>query len=310
MMGCNRIRERAHSLPLSLHRLREISLLNTTEAQFIQRNSRATQAEPSAILVRGLTKRFAPGAAPALDAVDLEVPAGAIHGVLGLSGAGKSTLLRCIARLETPDAGEIVIAGRDWTHLSPAALRRERGKMGIVFQQLHLLSSRTITANVSLPLEFNGSPRAAIAPRVHELLDWFGISEKARDYPAQLSGGQRQRVALARALATNPRVLLADEPTSALDPETRASVLNTLRSIREQFGITILMITHDLHSAAAICDTITVLDAGRVAEFGLARQILESPATEITRRLMAHSGSRESGRPVLHRTHFEEIGQP
>jgi D-methionine transport system ATP-binding protein len=117
-------------------------------------------------------------------------------------------------------------------------------------------------------------------------------------------------VALARALASHPRVLLADEPTSALDPETRASVLNTLRSIREQFGVTILIITHDLHSAAAICDTITVLDAGRVAESGTARQILESPATEITRRLMAHGASPEGRTATLHRTHFEEIGQP
>jgi D-methionine transport system ATP-binding protein len=143
-----------------------------------------------------------------------------------------------------------------------------------------------------------------------ELLDWFGISDKAKTYPGQLSGGQRQRVALARALASNPRVLLADEPTSALDAETRASVLNTLRSIREQFGVTILIITHDLHSAATICDTITVLDAGRVAESGTARQILESPATEITRRLMAHAASPAHGTATLHRTHFEEIGQP
>jgi D-methionine transport system ATP-binding protein len=260
--------------------------------------------------VRAVTKRFAPGALPALDEVSLHVPEGEIHGVLGLSGAGKTTLLRCIAHLEMPDSGKILIAGSDWTSLAAAELRHERGKMGIVFQQLHLLSSRTVSANVSLPLELNGTPRTAITPRVIELLDWFGISDKANMYPAQLSGGQRQRVALARALASNPRVLLADEPTSALDPETRASVLNTLRSIREQFGVTILIITHDLHSAATICDAITVLDAGRVAESGTARQILESPATEITRRLLAHAASPENRTATLHRTHFEEIGQP
>jgi D-methionine transport system ATP-binding protein len=264
----------------------------------------------SAILVRGLTKRFTPGATAALDGVNLEVPEGAIHGVLGLSGAGKSTLLRCIARLEKPDAGEIVVAGIDWTHLTAAELRRERGKMGIVFQQLHLLSSRTAAANVALPLELSGTPHSAIKPRVAELLEWFGISDKAAEYPAQLSGGQRQRVALARALATNPRVLLADEPTSALDPETRASVLNTLRGIRDQLGISILIITHDLHSAAAICDTLTVLDAGRVAESGPARELLDRPATEITRRLLAHRGSPESFSPIIHHTHYEEIGQP
>jgi D-methionine transport system ATP-binding protein len=268
------------------------------------------QTEPPAIFVRGLTKRFALNVPPALKDVDLDVPAGAIHGVLGLSGAGKSTLLRCIARLEKPDTGKIVIAGSDWTDLGAAELRRERGRMGIIFQQLHLLSSRTAAANIALPLELNNTSRLRIGRRVAELLEWFGIADKAKDYPAQLSGGQRQRVALARALATNPRVLLADEPTSALDPETRASVLNSLRSIREQFGVTILIITHDLRSAALICDTLTVLDTGRVAESGSARQILEHPTTDITRRLLAHTGSPQTTSPIIHSTHFEEIGQP
>lgn len=230
--------------------------------------------------------------------------------MLGLSGAGKSTLLRCIARLEKPDEGEIIVAGSDWTRLSTAALRHERGKMGVVFQQLHLLSSRTVTANISLPLELNGTPRAQIAPRVKELLEWFGIADKAKTYPAQLSGGQQQRVALARALATNPQVLLADEPTSALDPETRSSVLNTLRNIRDQLGVTILIITHDLYSAAAVCDTITVLEAGRVAESGPAQLLLESPTTEITRRLLANTESPRHTRPSPRHAHYEEVGQP
>ena len=267
-------------------------------------------SEPPLIDVRGITKRFAPGTSLALDSVSLQVPAGEIHGVLGLSGAGKTTLLRCIARLEMPDSGKVLIAGSDWTSLNAAALRRERNKMGIVFQQLHLLSSRTVSENVALPLELKGTSRKETTTRVSELLSWFGIADKAKSYPAKLSGGQRQRVALARALATNPRVLLADEPTSALDAETRASVLKTLVSIREQFGVTILIITHDLH-AAAICDTITVLDAGRVAESGSSRQILDSPATEITRRLMAHADSPgANATTTFRRTLFEEIGQP
>jgi len=227
-----------------------------------------------------------------------------------MSGAGKSTLLRCIARLEKPDAGVITVAGSDWTRLTEAELRRERGKMGIVFQQLYLLSSRTVAANVAFPLELHGAPRTAIVPRVKELLEWFGIADKAADYPAQLSGGQRQRAALARALATEPSVLLADEPTSALDPETRASVLNTLRGIRDQLGITILIITHDLRSAAGICDSVTVLDAGRVVETGSAAQVLHRPTTEVTRRMLAHTGSPSLTRSPAHHTHFEEIGQP
>ena len=267
-------------------------------------------AAPPAILVRGLTKRFASQSAPALDAVDLEVPVGAIHGVLGLSGAGKSTLLRCIARLEQPDAGEIIVAGSDWTRLTSSQLRRERGRLGIDFQQLHLLSSRTVAANVALPLELSGTSRAAIAARVAELLEWFGIADKAAQYPAQLSGGQRQRVALARALATSPRVLLADEPTSALDPETRTSVLNTLRRIREQLGVTILIITHDLYSAATICDTLTVLDAGRVVESGSAVQVLNHPSTEITRRLLAHTNSPVTAPSIVSHTDYDVLGQP
>lgn len=257
-----------------------------TATNYQAKNDQVTAA---AISVRGLTKRFSQIGKPALDGVDLEVPEGKIHGVLGLSGAGKSTLLRCIALLEKPDRGEIYIASRDWAQLRASELRQERAKMGIIFQQLHLLSSRTVAANVALPLELHGAPRAAIHARVEELLDWFGIAEKSKDYPMQLSGGQRQRVALARALATSPRVLLADEPTSALDPETRATVLNTLSRIRDQLGVTILMITHDLQSAGSICDSLTVLDAGRVVETGPAQALLAHPSSEVTRRLLAGS---------------------
>jgi D-methionine transport system ATP-binding protein len=246
-------------------------------------------AHQAAIVVRGLTKRFSLRGPAALDGVDLEVQQGAIHGVLGLSGAGKSTLLRCIALLERPDRGEVQIAGRDWAKLSAHDLRRERVNMGIVFQQLHLLSSRTAAANIALPLELHGISRAAINARVAELLDWFGIAEKAKEYPMQLSGGQRQRVALARALATSPSVLLADEPTSALDPETRATVLSTLSRIRRQLGVTILIITHDLHSAGSICDSLTVLDAGHVVETGPAEALLANPSADVTKRLIAGS---------------------
>jgi len=267
-------------------------------------------ADTQAIYVRGLTKRFTGAAAAALDAVDLDVRAGTIHGVLGLSGAGKSTLLRCIARLEKPDAGEIRIAGSDWTSLRDADLRRERSRMGIVFQQLHLLSSRTVAANVALPLELHGTPRAVIAPRVAELLEWFGIADKASQFPAQLSGGQRQRVALARALATAPRVLLADEPTSALDPETGASVLNTLSRIRDHLGVSILMITHDLRATTALCDSVTILEAGRVVESGPTSRVLHRPSSDVTRRLLAHGQSPLPKEDAAHHLHFEAVAQP
>jgi D-methionine transport system ATP-binding protein len=182
--------------------------------------------------------------------------------------------------------------------------------MGIVFQQLHLLASRTVAANVGLPLELKRTPRAEIASRVAELLDWFGIADKATQYPAQLSGGQRQRVALARALATAPRVLLADEPTSALDPETRASVLSTLNRIRDQFGISVLIITHDMGSTAGLCDSVTILDAGRVVETGPALQVLHRPTSDLTRRLLAHTQSPRAESDASHHLHFEEIAWP
>jgi len=261
----------------------------------------------SAVVIRGLTKRYANQAQPALDAVDLTVAAGSIHGVLGPSGAGKTTLLRCIARIEQPDSGSIVIGGLDWTYLSVAQLRRERGRMGVVFQQLHLLHSRTVAANIAFPLELRGDSKEKIHSRVSTLLDWFGIQEQANSYPAKISGGQRQRVALARALATEPTVLLADEPTSALDPGTRSSVLKILQQIRDELGVTILLITHDLQASAAICDTLTVLDNGRVVESGSAKQILERPSAAVTQRLLAGRHSPVNEIPVSGHLEFEEI---
>jgi len=286
------------------------SSLRTTEGRSIPRNDSISLSAFPAIYVHGLTKRFAGAPAAALNGVDLEVETGTIHGVLGLSGAGKSTLLRCIARLEKPDAGEIRIAGSDWTSLSDSELRRVRGKMGIVFQQLHLVASRTVASNIALPLELHGTPRAETASRVAELLDWFGIADKAMQYPAQLSGGQRQRVAVARALATEPRVLLADEPTSALDPETRASVLATLNRIRDQLGVSVLIITHDLRSIAGLCDSVTILDAGQVVETGPALQVLNHPSSEVTRRMLAYTQSPSMELKDSRHRHFEEIAQP
>lgn len=280
------------------------------EEQSILQNETISPSGFPAIYLRGLTKRFSDATAVALNAVDLDVPVGTIHGVLGLSGAGKTTLLRCIARLEQPDAGEIRIEGIDWTSLQDAELRRQRSKMGIVYQQLHLLVSRTVAANVALPLELHGTPRVEIASRVAELLDWFGISDKAAQFPARLSGGQRQRVALARALATAPRVLLADEPTSALDPETRTSVLNTLSRIRDQLGVTILIITHDLRSTAGICDSVTILDAGRVVETGPASEVLRRPSNDVTRRLLAYTQSPLCEGAIVRESGFEELAQP
>jgi D-methionine transport system ATP-binding protein len=212
--------------------------------------------------------------------------------------------------MQSTQAGEIRIAGSDWTRLSDAELRRERERMGVVFQQLHLLSSRTVSANVALPVELHGTPRGAIAARVAELLEWFGIADKATHFPAQLSGGQRQRVALARALVTAPQVLLADKPTSSLDPETQASVLNTLNGIRDRRGVSILIITYDLRSTAGLCDSVTILDAGRAVETGPALQVLNRPSSDVTRRLLAYTQSPPFKPGFAHRLRLEAIAQP
>lgn len=242
---------------------------------------------PFAISLHGLRKSYRDGAGThlALDGVNLSLQKGAIHGILGASGAGKSTLLRCLLRLERADAGEILIEGSDWNTLSERDLRRERHRVGVVFQNLHLVTSRTVSENISLPLEIAGIAPEARQSRVAELLRWFGISDKAGEYPARLSGGQRQRVALARALATEPDILLADEPTSALDTETKLSVLNVLRRIRDEFGVTVLVITHDLAAAEFVCDTLSLLSAGRIVESGPTAQIIGNPQTEAAQRL-------------------------
>lgn len=247
----------------------------------------------SCVVIQGLFKSYAQGgqSVAALRGIDLALAPSTIHGILGASGAGKTTLLRCLLRLEKPDAGDILIDGRNWGLLSDTELRKHRHRVGVVFQHLHLLASRTVAENVALPLELAGVQRIERERRVAELLSWFGIAEKANDYPARLSGGQRQRVALARALATAPSLLLADEPTSALDTETKLSVLNILRRIRDEFGVTILLITHDLQAAGMICDQLSVLDGGRIVETGTALEIAQSPQTDAARRLFTLTAS-------------------
>ncbi len=152
------------------------------------------------------------GTVEALAGVDLQVPKGSIQGIIGFSGAGKSTLLRCLSRLERPDRGKVLVAGTDLTNLEGGALRQARRQIGVVFQHLNLLHSRTVAGNIGLALELAGKPKNQIRSRVHELLEWFGLEEKAQQYPSRLSCGQRQRVAIARALAMQPAVLLTDEP--------------------------------------------------------------------------------------------------
>jgi D-methionine transport system ATP-binding protein len=217
----------------------------------------------------------------ALRDVSLTVPAGEIFGVLGQSGAGKSTLIRCVNLLERPDAGEVLVDGRQMLSLSPQALRLERQKIGMIFQHFNLFSARTVSGNVAYPLEVAGWPRQKIRERTAELLDLVSLSDKADAYPAQLSGGQKQRVGIARALASGPRVLLSDEATSALDPETTRSVLALLREINRKLGLTILLITHQMDVVREICDSVAILEAGQVVEQGRVTDLISRPGSRL-----------------------------
>ncbi|MEH3121347.1 MAG: ATP-binding cassette domain-containing protein [Sphingomonas phyllosphaerae] len=219
------------------------------------------------IALNGVSKDF-PDGTRALDDVSLDVPRGAIFGVIGRSGAGKSTLLRLLNGLDQPSAGTVQVDGIDLGTLDQSGLRALRRRVGMIFQSFGLLANRTVAANVALPLELAGVPRAERDARVTALLDRVGLADKAASYPARLSGGQRQRVGIARALATRPDVLLCDEATSALDPETTRSVLSLLGDLNRELGLTIVLITHEMSVVRAVCSHVAVLDRGRVVDSG------------------------------------------
>ena len=227
-----------------------------------------------------------PGAVQALKDIDLQVPKGTIHGVIGLSGAGKSTLIRCVNLLERPSAGRVLIDGEDLTAMDAAALRQARHQCGMIFQHFNLLTNRTVYDNVALPLELMGQSRQAIRERVLPLLEMTGLADKTKQYPAQLSGGQKQRVAIARALASRPKVLLCDEATSALDPQTTASILTLLQEINRQLGLTILLITHEMEVVKTICHRVGLISDGRLVEDADVGNFLTAPGTQLGREFL------------------------
>jgi D-methionine transport system ATP-binding protein len=212
-----------------------------------------------------------------LDAVSLHVDAGEIAGVIGPSGAGKSTLARCVNLLERPTSGTVTVDGQDLTSLADRDLQAARRRIGTIFQSASLLSSRTVSGNVALPLELAGVGRRERRVRVAELVERVGLTDHADVHPAQLSGGQRQRVGIARALALRPSVLLSDEATSGLDPDTTRSILALLRELRDDLGLTILLITHEMDVVRDVCDRVTLLRGGRVVESGSIAELVLDP---------------------------------
>ncbi|MCS4484992.1 methionine ABC transporter ATP-binding protein [Gleimia sp. 6138-11-ORH1] len=222
----------------------------------------------------------------ALKNVSLEIEAGSIHGIVGQSGAGKSTLIRCLTALEKPTEGEILLGGENLSLLSENELRRQRRRIGMVFQAANLFDSRTALDNVAYPLRVAGENKQTAREKAAELLAVVGLRGREKSYPSQLSGGQRQRVGIARALAANPSVLLCDEPTSALDSETTRQVLALLKDIRERFGVTIIIITHEMEVVRLICDSVSLLEHGQVIESGKIAEVVADPSSRLAHELV------------------------
>jgi sulfate transport system ATP-binding protein len=225
------------------------------------------------IEVRNVSKRF--GSFQALDDVSLAVQPGSLTALLGPSGSGKSTLLRVIAGLETADAGQVVIAGRDANGVAP-----QRRGVGFVFQHYAAFKHMTVRDNVAFGLTIRKRPKAEIRARVRELLDLVQLGPFGERYPAQLSGGQRQRMALARALAVKPQVLLLDEPFGALDARVRAELREWLRRLHEEVHVTTIFVTHDQEEAMDVADQIAVMNHGEVEQVGPPRTLYEDPSSE------------------------------
>jgi D-methionine transport system ATP-binding protein len=261
-----------------------------TAAEALASPPSAARREDDAITLSGVTKTYPArdGAAEvfALHEVELAVPRGRILGVIGPSGAGKSTLIRLVNGLERPSRGSIRLFGREVTSLSEGGWRLERRRIGMVFQHFNLLSSRTAFDNIALPLEIAGVSRGEIDRRVTDLLELVGLTDKRLRYPAELSGGQKQRVGIARALATEPAILLCDEATSALDPETTRSILQLLKRINRELGVTILLITHEIPVIKEICDEVAVIENGQIVEAGSVFDVLTQPAHPTTARFV------------------------
>ncbi|MBB5832655.1 methionine ABC transporter ATP-binding protein [Brachybacterium aquaticum] len=243
------------------------------------------------ITLDGLTKVFpAPGGGDpvvALDGIDLHLEPGRVHGIVGRSGAGKSTLIRCLTGLEKPTSGRVEVDGTDIAALEGDALRAARRNIGMVFQHANLLDSRTAARNIAHPLEIAGVPRAERERRVAELVELVGLSGREHNHPAQLSGGQIQRVGIARGLAAEPKVLLCDEPTSALDGSTTRQILRLISDLRERLGITVVIITHEMAVVREVCDTVTLLKDGKIAQTGELVDVAADPHGPLSSELIS-----------------------
>lgn len=256
----------------------------------------------------------------AVNNVNLDIEQGDIYGIMGLSGAGKSTLIRLLNRLEEPTSGEILVKqeivdqkdntvtgyeDKNILKFNMKMLREYRKKTGMIFQHFNLLNSRNVAENVAFPLEISKWKKKDIEKRVDELLEIVGLLDKKLNYPEQLSGGQKQRVAIARALANNPKILLSDEATSALDPRTTNSILELLKDINKKFGITIILITHQMEVIKKICNKTAIMSDGQIIEKGETKEIFLNPKTDLAKEFVGNI-SHEEFRTEEEKKHREE----
>jgi D-methionine transport system ATP-binding protein len=239
------------------------------------------------------------GQVKAVEDVNLEITEGEIFGVIGYSGAGKSTLIRMLNGLELPTKGTVTVAGRVISKIRGSELRKARQEISMIFQHFNLLWSRTVSENIAFPLEIAGVKGPQRKKKVAELVKLVGLEGRENAYPSQLSGGQKQRVGIARALANNPKVLLCDEATSALDPQTTDSILELLVDINKRLGLTIVLITHEMHVIRKICHRVAVMESGSIVELGSVLDVFKHPQQPITKRFVQQVTEPEETRETI-----------
>ena len=242
----------------------------------------------SEIVIENVSKTYHSkyGEVNALKNISLSIESGDIFGIIGMSGAGKSTLVRCMNFLEVPTSGRVLIRGKSLADFSGKELRAQRQQIGMIFQHFNLLMQKSVLENVCFPLYIQGKRKKEARERAIELLELVDLKDKVNAYPSQLSGGQKQRVAIARALASDPKILLCDEATSALDPQTTSSILELLKDINRRFGITIVIITHQMSVVREICNRVAIMKEGVVEEEGLVSEIFTHPRSQVARELI------------------------
>lgn len=236
--------------------------------------------------VRGLKKSF--GRRLVLEEMDFTIRDGEFLSILGASGCGKTTLLRILIGLETPDAGRIVLDGRDITTYPP-----DRRGMGIVFQNYALFENMTVLGNVEYALKIRPETRASAREKAMRALEAVSLAGRIDRYPHELSGGEAQRVAVARTLALAPEIILLDEPMSALDAETRLSLREELKSLQKRLHSTMVLITHDQEEAFAMSDRIMVVNAGRIEQLDTPSEIIAHPANDFVRSFVVENINRK-----------------